>query len=429
MSRTENLKTVAAYTAVLLWAIIMISIGATVIYKKIKNLTGQDLCPEYFQSQYAYVVDESGNGLDSVLVTMKDNSNFNKLYQSFTDKDGKFLLFNDFYSFSLYRTPISYELQLFIDGYSDTVIYTFKKERICHFEKVSGPDTIRIVPKKGKYDHVITIIEDSADSYYCGKNSDHIIPDHDSCMILSGKAVINTDTFHVTLMDRARNSFKNKDKVAIVVDCNNDGKIDFRKGSLEYFETASRPITMGDYSFMIDRFSENGKDLLLKYLRFLEKPIHSKTEGSIIENLELPVTSVITINDILEENEYLILYFLSDNYPDIFKNKQIKSLLLLMNNQLGKTEIIGINRNRSKSFFKDQKVIDEAQGWEGPFVVQFHNELYSEIICMDRNRKIIYRGAPNRNAVETIWESQSRTLKELALTEFDSKQSSIQMLK
>lgn len=426
---SDNVKSMFTYIAIILWAVIIISVGTVAIYKKVKNLTYQDLCPEYFQAQYAYVVDKSGNGIDSVLVTMKDNSNFNKIYQSFTDKDGRFLLFNDFYSFSLYRTPISYELQLFIDGYSDTVIYTFKKNRICHFEKVSGPDTIRITPDKEKYDHVIPVIKSKNDSCYKTITANSIIQNLDSCLILSGMSVINSDTFRINLIDRADNGFKNKEMVSIVVDCNADGKIDYRKGSMEYFETASRPIILGEYSFMIDRFSENGKYMLLKYLRFLEKPYNPKTEDSFIENLKLPVTSVISVNDIMKNNDYLILYFLSDNYPDIVKSKEIKTLLHLMNKGLGKTEIIGINRSRSNRILNEQKIVDEAKGWEGPVVMQLRNEMEKEIICINRNRKILYRGIPNRKAVQTIWESESEKLKETALKKFDSMQSSIQIVK
>ncbi|MFW6221147.1 MAG: hypothetical protein ACOC4C_01670 [Fibrobacterota bacterium] len=128
------------------------------------------------------IYDRRGRGMDSVLVTLKDISNVNTIYSTFTDSEGRFTLFNDFYSFSLYDTPINFEMYVFVNGYADTLLYAFQKKRICHFEKVSGPDTIRIIPHKSKYRHVFTL-SDTASHTNHDFNPDDLLKENENLII------------------------------------------------------------------------------------------------------------------------------------------------------------------------------------------------------------------------------------------------------
>lgn len=141
---------------ILSFTVLIILIAGIVIQKTWKKMTLNDICPDYFSENYAYIVDKDGRGIDSVSVTMKDNSNFNVIYKTFTDVSGKFTLFNDFGSFALHSVPFSYELQVSYQGFNDTIIYKFKKYRMCHFKKVEGPDTIVFDPPQKNWNRLTT---------------------------------------------------------------------------------------------------------------------------------------------------------------------------------------------------------------------------------------------------------------------------------
>ncbi len=133
---------VAAMSLVFVFLLFIVLLTYTVLKTFIKNITYSDISPDYHSFYNAYVVDQYGKGIDSVAVFLKDNSNFNLIYRTFTDSEGKFELFNDFHSFALLNTPTSFELHTYFKGVGDTTIYKFKKYRVAHFKKVSGPDTI-----------------------------------------------------------------------------------------------------------------------------------------------------------------------------------------------------------------------------------------------------------------------------------------------
>lgn len=127
-----------------LFLIFIILLTSIVIRTFLVNLTYNDINPNYHSFYNAYVVDENGKGIDSVAVFLKDNSNFNLIYRTFTDSEGRFELFNDFNSYTLLNTPTSFELHTYFEEVRDTTIYKFKKYRVAHFKKVEGPDTIVI---------------------------------------------------------------------------------------------------------------------------------------------------------------------------------------------------------------------------------------------------------------------------------------------
>lgn len=122
--------------------VLFVTIALIVVRNLWLTMRLSDICPDYFATEYAYVVDGQGRGMDSVAVTLRDNSNINLIYRTFTDSTGRFMLFNDFGSFALSRMPFSYFLIVAVDGWSDTIRYEFERHRGCHFRRTSGPDTI-----------------------------------------------------------------------------------------------------------------------------------------------------------------------------------------------------------------------------------------------------------------------------------------------
>ncbi|MBN1578600.1 MAG: hypothetical protein JW913_18700 [Chitinispirillaceae bacterium] len=134
--------------AIFFTAVLLIILAATITLVVIVgrntylNMRLSTICPDYFSYEYAYVVDERGRGLDSAAVALRDNSNINMIYRTFTDHNGRFVLFHDFGSFALSKIPFSYFLYVSVEGWNDTIQYTFEKYRACHFRKKDGPDTI-----------------------------------------------------------------------------------------------------------------------------------------------------------------------------------------------------------------------------------------------------------------------------------------------
>lgn len=142
-SGKRSLKVLLFSTMIVLSVFILI-LTFVVIKSIALNVTYADISPDYHSFQKAYIVDDNGIGIDSVAVFLKDNSNYNLIYKTFTDSLGQFELFNDFQSFALLNTPTSFELHTYFKGVKDTIIYKFKKHRLTHFKKVDGPDTIVI---------------------------------------------------------------------------------------------------------------------------------------------------------------------------------------------------------------------------------------------------------------------------------------------
>lgn len=139
--KNRNLK-ILIFSTLSLFLALLLFLTIFVIKTVVCKITYNDISPNYHSFHKAYVVDHEGNGIDSVAVFLKDNSNFNLIYRTFTDSSGMFELFNDFHSYTLLNTPTSFELHMYIKGVRDTIIYKFKKHRLTHFKKVSGPDSI-----------------------------------------------------------------------------------------------------------------------------------------------------------------------------------------------------------------------------------------------------------------------------------------------
>lgn len=142
--KSKNRFKATIFSLLTLFTIFIVLLTFAVFKTILVNLTYNDISPNYHSFQSAYVVDSNGIGIDSVAVFLKDNSNFNLIYRTFTDSRGKFELFNDFHSYTLLNTPTSFELHTYFKGVKDTAIYKFKKYRVAHFKKVHGPDTIMI---------------------------------------------------------------------------------------------------------------------------------------------------------------------------------------------------------------------------------------------------------------------------------------------
>lgn len=147
-----KIKDIVLLCLVVMMVVLALGLGFFAVRNFLVNLKYGDISPAYLQRQYAFVVDSSARGVDSVAVTLRDFHNFMTIYQTFTDSTGKFELFNDFSSHRLSAaSPVTFELYVTIGDYKDTIQYSFKKYRVGHFKKVSGPDSIVVDPSRKNF--------------------------------------------------------------------------------------------------------------------------------------------------------------------------------------------------------------------------------------------------------------------------------------
>jgi hypothetical protein len=516
---------------------VIIALTATVLRNAWLNMRISTICPDYFSYEYAWVVDENGQGIDSVAIELWDNSDFNLIYRTFTDSSGRFVLFHDFGSFALYNMPFSYDLFVHVDGWSDTIRYGFEKHRVCHFRKKTGPDTIvcdlserskwvvkfqqteKIIidtgyqfipyekralafrrPDNGKeplpYDTVyytsiragkenvpfaVVPFHDYAVNsdkniltrgvyYAIDRDGDNNLADEklqlisasgseglstdctvqtcrtidsifrgERCYYLDLKvremhrnpflqvrradgvsAEINIDStaYKVFLWDRAGCDYSDPGKVIFGIDLNHDGKIAGYEGSRELFEQVRGRIVLDTVSFRIDTITPDGLRLYCSDVRRGSGTPFEASVGSWVKDFDAIASCPVSLYKVCAAQRYTVLYFFSGNSRRQMEQAEITTLLTLMEEQLGKTEIIGINRRVTGDPYCDKMVINENRGWEGPLVHRFHNHRETEIVCLDDAATVVYRGETGPSAIKAIWK-QAGLDDVVALSVFD----------
>jgi hypothetical protein len=484
------------------------------------NLKYRDICPDYFASLNAFIVGPDRNGLDSISVTMHDNSNINCLYQTFTDKSGKFTLFNDFNSFALYETPFTYYVYVSAGGKQDTIRYKFRRYRVCHFEKLEGPDTIvfnqfvgqditltlnNVSRKKlsdisddlpfktmalssrapvylqksfsswnailfgsievnGKYAVLATVkgptataeMNSQAVYYIIDRNLDgdlndekpvkwYVIgndPEPDckvrTCFtddsitsddtvfrismrlrgfdtetpvldirsedVLCGEYLFNHRRLSAMLWNREMCGFRNWRSLAIGLDLNGDGTLDFREGSSEMFENISSFIVIDSSTIRIDTITGNGVTI-----HGTTMPVSCMKHTSVSSGDMAPIVSGFYKDEFnlfktCSQNDIVILYFFEGNSQDYMSEDVLHSTIEGIKNHFNRVQLIGINRKVSGAPYCKVPVIEENQGWNGPIVRAFHNSKDRELVCIDSTGTIIVRGIPGNETLGMFYQ-------------------------
>ncbi|MBN1758301.1 MAG: hypothetical protein JW863_08290 [Chitinispirillaceae bacterium] len=476
------------------------------------------LCPDYFSYEYAWIVDENGKGMDSVAVTMSDNSNVNLIYRTFTDSIGRFVLFHDFGSFALYKMPFSYFLYVSANGWSDTVCYTFERYRVCHFRKVAGPDTIvfnaaarssgslrveHAVRVRGDscftfapyercalsrhrptwlretlpYDtvfygslrygeavvgfavmpiHRYRVLEETKTiltegTWYCiDRDGDHDLSDEmpvlfregGDCSVAGCRAVdsierdigwctydlevrrpkgksplvsyrradaikgllmVDSIRYPVLLWDRRCMGYGDLSSIVLAVDRNGDGVFDTREGSVELYEHCRGRITFDSSSIRIDTITPDGLRLFCSDFQHTGETPSAAVVGGWTDNFTAAASCPLSLYQECAANRYVLLCFFEGVAQQTMSAPELSLLLTLMREQLGSTRLIGINRRSIGALYTEEPVINENRGWDGPLVRQFHNHRDWEIICLDAEGTIVYRGEIGPSAVTGIW--------------------------
>lgn len=530
-----KIKLALIISAALIFIIPVLIIGLTVLHKTWKHMRLSDICPDYASEQYAWIVDESGKGIDSVSVVLKDNANFNLVYRTFTDSTGRFVLFNDFGSFALHNLPFSYELQVSFKDYKDTIMYKFKRYRFCHFSKTDGPDTIvfellsenkkTIIAEYGKKVAVEDVFEHApfqkialsktapfglknlhkqyrdvkygsidigremvlfavADKYledsisggnengkigliidrdfdkdlnndqiktwdllYNNNESNFIDCDIRKCFLrdtlvhikenividfqLEGFGQQNTFFYYrrgdvlkavipvagkrmkVVLWDRLLTRFSDLKYVQIGIDRNSDGRFSSDAGDAELMETALWGISVDSLHYEIDSISMDGSALF--YSQVLKDTILA--EGASIGDWAGDFNSFyaqpLSLYNEISMHPLVLLCFFEGNTQQALETSEMGAILRILTRRIKNICIIGVNRKTSGPHYAAFPVIEENMGWNGRIVKKFHNNLESEVICIDSTATIIARGAPDKVFLESLWKKLNR--KDLAV--------------
>ncbi len=510
---------IITFLAVLALVVIGVLAGTILVARNTYlNMRLSSICPDYFSYEYAWIVDENGKGMDSVAVTMSDNSNVNLIYRTFTDSTGRFVLFHDFGSFALYDMPFSYFLYVSANGWSDTICYTFERYRVCHFRKQDGPDTIVYHPsnrnttslRMGKtsrrmidsgfafvpyeeialsrhrpeqirevlpYDTVwYTTLRIGSSIVVCAvipigsyrvlkgtnalltegvwycldRDGDHDLSDEYPVLIggggdctvagcrtvdsvkvpegwylfdlevrrskgktpllryrradaLYGTMAVDSVRYPVLLWDWRCSGFTDPAAVVMAIDRNADGTFDTREGSAELYEHCRGRITFDSTSMRIDTIAPDGLRLFCSDFRHSNVKPSTAVVGGWADNFTAAASCPFSLYQECAANRYVLLYFFEGVAEQAMTAPELSFLTTLMREQLGATRLIGVNRRSVGKLSTTETVINENRGWTGLLVRQFHNHRDREIICLNAEGTIVYRGEIGAQAVTGIW--------------------------
>jgi hypothetical protein len=510
---------IVTFLAVLALVVIGVLAGTILVVRNTYlNMRLSSICPDYFSYEYAWIVDENGKGMDSVAVTMSDNSNVNLIYRTFTDSTGRFVLFHDFGSFALYKMPFSYFLYVSTNGWSDTVCYTFERYRLCHFRKVAGPDTIifnATARSSGslRMEHAVRVRADSCftfapsercalsrhrptwlrealpcdtvfygslrygdavvgfavmpihryrvlegtktilteGTWYCiDRDGDHDLADETPVLFTEGgdcsvagcravdsverdagwctydlevrrargrtplvkyrradglKGLIMVDSirYPVLLWDWRCGGYGDLSSVTLAVDRNVDGVFDTREGSVELYEHCRGRIVFDTTALRIDTISPDGLRLFCSDFRHAGETPSTAVVGRWADNFTAAASCPLSLYQECAANRYVVLCFFEGVAEQAMTAPELSLLTTLMREQLGATRLIGINRRSIGASYTAEPVINENRGWDGPLVSRFHNHRDREIICLNAEGTIVYRGEIGASAVTGIW--------------------------
>lgn len=482
----------------------------------IVNLRYNHICPDYHSFMHAWVVGPDGDGMDSVAVTMRDNQDYNLIYRTFTDSAGRFELFSDFHSFTLFDGPATYHLHVSAGGMTETVLYKFERHRVCHFRKVDGPDTIRFIPSDNGtlftltdprridvtevcdalpfeqcmmaptpssglrkplegWEQVmygtmsvggaamaiavarspLTPVRPSDAAFYVldrnrngDLNDDALSPwrsaataepspciarpcavkdslvsrgkllhlelaigrafdvshvDYRCTDAVTGNLTIGNTVRRALLWDRTAADHTDLHTVWLALDSDGDGTFACVEGSPEAFETAVRRIHVDSTSFVIDTIYDYPPRMRCSRVRIGHAGRFDARLGSMIPDIRAHHRCPISLWQQCGEHDFVVVYCFQGNSRSHMEAPHINALVRVMNERLGRTALIGLNRKVTGPVYTDQPVIEENRGWHGELVARLHNHRKQEIICIDSLATIICRAEPGRAAVEALF--------------------------
>lgn len=215
--------------------------------------------------------------------------------------------------------------------------------------------------------------------------------------------VVDSTAYPVFLWDRAGCDYTDPGKVIFGIDLNRDGMIEGYEGNRELYEHVRGRIVLDSVSFRIDTITSDGLRVYCSDVRKGRETPFEASVGTWMKDFDAIASSPVSLYKVCAAQRYTILYFFSGNSKQQLEQPEITTLLTLMQEQLGKTEIIGINRRVTGDTYCDKIVINENRGWEGPLVQRFHNHRETEIVCLDDAATVVYRGEIGPSAIKAIW--------------------------
>lgn len=237
---------------------------------------------------------------------------------------------------------------------------------------------------------------------------------------LLGFIEYNGEKVKILLWDNACTNYRILSKIQILIDRNNDTTFDSREGRSEIFESLHRRIYFNRTSFHIDSILDNGLKLLCSSQNKTNmNTFHNAGIGDLISNDTVHYVHSLSLWEEFTSNDLVVLYFFEGSSFFAMNDIRIGALNKILQENFKSVRMIGVNRRVNGKRCVTFPVIEENLGWNGDLVDKFHNHRNNELIVVDNNARILCRGKPDRNIVESIFSHLKPEVTYSALYSFD----------
>jgi hypothetical protein len=141
--------------------------------------------------------------------------------------------------------------------------------------------------------------------------------------------------------------------------------------------------------------------------------------GDVILNDTVYFARSLSLWEEFASNDLVLFYFFEGSSFYAMDDIRIKALNMTLKENFNLFSIIGVNRRVKGRRCLKFPIIEENMGWDGKLVNTFHNHRKNELILIDNNARILCRGRPDREIVESIFTQLKPDKTYSALYSFD----------
>ena len=223
----------------------------------------------------------------------------------------------------------------------------------------------------------------------------------------------------VVLWDRLMTNFTDLKNVQIGIDRNGDRRFSGKVGDAEILETAFSGISLDNLYYEIDSIAPDGSSIF--YSKTTKDTIAGSgaSVGDWANDFKGQYTESISLYNEISNHSLVVLCFFEGNSQQCMETMGLGAVIGILSKYIKGVRIIGINRKTFGPRYTGFPVIEENMGWKGALVRQFHNHLEKEVICIDSTGIIIFRGAPGKALIESVWTRLGKKGLAAALADLD----------
>jgi hypothetical protein len=223
----------------------------------------------------------------------------------------------------------------------------------------------------------------------------------------------------VVLWDRLMTNFTDLKNVQIGIDRNGDRRFSGKVGDAEILETAFSGIGFDNMYYEIDSIAPDGSSIF--YSKMIKDTVTGAdaSVGDWANDFKGQYTQSMSLYNEISNYSLVVLCFFEGNSQQCMETMELGAVIGILSKYIKNVRVIGINRKTFGPHYTGYPVIEENMGWKGALVRQFHNHLEKEVICIDSTGIIIFRGAPGKALIESVWTRLGKKGLAAALADLD----------